>query len=1084
MGQNCSSPRHATQASGGIIEDDTVISMKVDDKSIVDQVATLKLVDEDVDEETRHQREMEAKKKAAWEAKKQASLVAKQRKMLLQKEEETREKAEELARAAEEEVKRRIEQLERAKAEAERIEKAAAEKKALFEQKMSLQAAQASAGAPNGTAVNGKPPEAAAPDHLKAIDDAQRRAQEMAALAEQRTVPPGPSQAEQEEEERRQAEAADRKRREIEDMKKMLQSSRPQSEPKAQPRPAPPTSSRVVAAPKSQPVPGPGRVAPPPPTQTMPAPPPPQQQQEQRLSRNTNASSRPNLQGTPNAANRQNSRPPPGAAEEEEEVFQVRPGEHPMETHRRRMMWDNEQWAKKAAKEAAMKGKAPPAAPPPAAAAVAPAPAPVYQEEEFRIIPGEHPMATQRRRILWDEQKWARRAAAEEAAKQGKAPPAAPPTSSMPAPAPAPAPVQAAPAPQVEEEFRIIPGEHPFETQRRRILWDNEKWERKARQEEANKAAQKRASLTQPQTQQPPPQRPSQHAAPPKAAAPVPAADEEEVFPTILGEHPFETQRRRILWENDKWARRAAREEAAKAAGRPPPTQSAPAPAAAASVPAPAAAAAPASGEESDEEFRIIPGENPMATQRRRIMFDNEKWTRKAKKEEERKAAAAAAAAAQKKSAARQSVTQQGAVPNGMPAAAAPDPYGEEQLQLQPEVALSVTQHGGDKMFDFLDRISETTGSQLDCLNVAWDNDSPLYTLTLKGTMSSRYQAKQLIDAMALNLGSQKTQTYSGPTPEAAQGGFLGKKKDAGQARGAQAANRAVLSGLFSAGAKAKVGGETCLVMMRHSERLDHVDPSWRQTPEGSTFPFDSPITEKGGKITRKVSRGLANTKASAPFVAVATSPYRRCVETAADLCKIMNLPLIIDQELGEVWEACMPPVPNPWRRPLELEKLVSELGVRCLNPVDEHGGLLVYGRAPTWPEELEVAHGRYAVRIQRYLLMSANLGKNIIVVTHADCLAAALMKFERHTVNVTGMDYCATVVARCPRAPKEGNAFASQWKVDVSNVKVEKIKSDENKHIDRCKAMDPLLRARASSPLSLEDHEIDDMEAVLQSLT
>lgn len=174
-----------------------------------------------------------------------------------------------------------------------------------------------------------------------------------------------------------------------------------------------------------------------------------------------------------------------------------------------------------------------------------------------------------------------------------------------------------------------------------------------------------------------------------------------------------------------------------------------------------------------------------------------------------------------------------------------------------------------------------------------------------------------------------------------------------------------------------------------------------------------------------------------------------------------------------------MPPVPNPWRRPLELEKMITKLGVRCLNPLDEHGGILVYGRAPSWPEELEVAHGRFIVRVQRYLHMSAKSQKNISV---SEVRGNGGGNREAHEPTYpVGMDYCATVIARCQSAPKEGNVYVADWKADVAGVKVDRFNKDENRHIQRCQEMDPLLQDRAQP---VEEAEIDDMESVLRGIT
>jgi len=174
------------------------------------------------------------------------------------------------------------------------------------------------------------------------------------------------------------------------------------------------------------------------------------------------------------------------------------------------------------------------------------------------------------------------------------------------------------------------------------------------------------------------------------------------------------------------------------------------------------------------------------------------------------------------------------------------------------------------------------------------------------------------------------------------------------------------------------------IVILRHSERLDHIDPEgYKASEEGKAWPFDTPLTAKGVQLAQEVARELGVLHASgASFAAVVASPYRRCMQTAAEVAKQLKLPVMIDQEVGEVWEKAMPSDRPPHRQPVDLETMSSQLGVTLKNPILPQGGVKLFGKPPqSWPETNEQGHRRCTVRVEYYIEQSALTKQNFIIV-------------------------------------------------------------------------------------------------------
>jgi len=248
-------------------------------------------------------------------------------------------------------------------------------------------------------------------------------------------------------------------------------------------------------------------------------------------------------------------------------------------------------------------------------------------------------------------------------------------------------------------------------------------------------------------------------------------------------------------------------------------------------------------------------------------------------------------------------------------------------------------------------------------------------------------------------------------------------------------------------GSKSAASKSFCqsMVILRHSERADQVDPAYLETAEHKARPFDSPLTENGIKLAQDVALELLEKQPKAKFSMIVSSPYRRCMQTAAEVAKVLKLPVLLDQEIGEVWDKTMPSDGPPHRSPLELVALAKELGIEVKNPLLEDGGFKLFGKRPVkYPEELKDGHLRLLVRIEHYILESQLNEANFIIVSHAPAVAAMMNIFERGMCDLEKLEYCAMVSAT--RGPicnsqaasekeREESVFAQQWTVETKRL-------------------------------------------------
>jgi broad specificity phosphatase PhoE len=221
--------------------------------------------------------------------------------------------------------------------------------------------------------------------------------------------------------------------------------------------------------------------------------------------------------------------------------------------------------------------------------------------------------------------------------------------------------------------------------------------------------------------------------------------------------------------------------------------------------------------------------------------------------------------------------------------------------------------------------------------------------------------------------------------------------------------------------------------------------------------------------LAKEVAAEFAELHKQVSFALIATSPYRRCVETAMVISEVLRIPIVLDQEIGEVWEEKMRKDPRPWRPPKALKHMLK--GHKVLNPHLPEGGYKLFGKEPAFPETLAKARNRMVVRFETYIEQSENLHQNFILCTHADGIAAALHMFERGNADISKMGFCSRITATRKVVNGEveaENTFAKRWEVDVKGIEFTIFEPEsstkklfEDMHLDACQENQELVARR-----------------------
>lgn len=201
----------------------------------------------------------------------------------------------------------------------------------------------------------------------------------------------------------------------------------------------------------------------------------------------------------------------------------------------------------------------------------------------------------------------------------------------------------------------------------------------------------------------------------------------------------------------------------------------------------------------------------------------------------------------------------------------------------------------------------------------------------------------------------------------------------------------------------------------------------WCLTQDSKHWPYDPPLSDTGlveaEELGVRLHRVLG--ELDADLHVVITSPYLRCVQTAACVCKSFgkSTKLLIDNSLGEIYGPCiMGNEPENPVRPLQqstdfcLKHGVESLEVRK-----------VLGQWPAWPETLKGARQRFAARFVDYVKRGYTAHRNFLIVSHADCVGGALTLIPCGTCrhNVEKVNFAGHFTLVSPRCESEASSEA-----------------------------------------------------------
>lgn len=177
------------------------------------------------------------------------------------------------------------------------------------------------------------------------------------------------------------------------------------------------------------------------------------------------------------------------------------------------------------------------------------------------------------------------------------------------------------------------------------------------------------------------------------------------------------------------------------------------------------------------------------------------------------------------------------------------------------------------------------------------------------------------------------------------------------------------------------------IFVIRHGERIDHVDPFWEDRAEK---PWDPPLTITGRQQGSKTGQRLKSEGHEINFIF--TSPFLRCLQTSAQIAKeVGNPPIMVEYGLAEY-------LTNEWFPQKPTFSDVDEMGK--ILPSLERNYRSLHDLDTLYPETWEAMEQRF-MRVAKLLAAYEKPG-NIVMVSHAYTLDYVAMAFNPIESNST----------------------------------------------------------------------------------
>lgn len=205
------------------------------------------------------------------------------------------------------------------------------------------------------------------------------------------------------------------------------------------------------------------------------------------------------------------------------------------------------------------------------------------------------------------------------------------------------------------------------------------------------------------------------------------------------------------------------------------------------------------------------------------------------------------------------------------------------------------------------------------------------------------------------------------------------------------------------------------IVVVRHAQRLDAVDPDWYTT---SPCPFDPPLSRTGVAQARETAQEIAaavqRLKAGASGyieVVIYTSPFLRCVQTAIPIAEAVQAQVRVSSVLGE-WQNPdffhhgAPPQDDFMSLAKSSYNWVLLNAKEAIPYVDFSYDINAMGRPNGYGETWTQMDDRAMGALSRVLAASA-AGGIVILVTHSSLCSSILLQL-RESTKVERLDYAS----------------------------------------------------------------------------
>ncbi|CAI8612419.1 unnamed protein product [Vicia faba] len=234
------------------------------------------------------------------------------------------------------------------------------------------------------------------------------------------------------------------------------------------------------------------------------------------------------------------------------------------------------------------------------------------------------------------------------------------------------------------------------------------------------------------------------------------------------------------------------------------------------------------------------------------------------------------------------------------------------------------------------------------------------------------------------------------------------------------------------------------VIIMRHGERLDNIDPLWATT---ASRPWDPPLAQAGRIRTFQLSQGIQQSL-KYPIHRFFVSPFLRCVQTAVELAGSLSViddgietlmsksylddnskvKVSIEYGLCEVINnvAIRPNVaPKDGNISFDISELEALLPAGTVDKKVER----VYNELPRWGESFIEARARYQQTIKE--LADKYPTQNLLFLTHGEALQTALSSTRKDVADAKAkLQYCAYVELRRPIFKKDHSFAGGEFNV------------------------------------------------------